>query len=531
MDKKINQIINERDNDYSHLELHYKTITNSELVRDPYNSINYFPQRMELKASIIIPTWNACDTITKCLKSIEQSSFNRKYSNLLDVIVVDDGSTDSTWQILKRNLGLKLNLTIVRHRKHYSRSFVMNTGLSLAKGDIIISCDADMILSFFTIEEFMKRHQLLDKILLIGFRSDINNDYPKIQDSNIAESIPTLIPNFFYDNRVQFHWSGQPPYPGWPENMCRESNNLKDLGFGRQLWMPDGEIWDLPRMVYGCLFSLPRKDYLLMNGFDENFLGWGWEDSLVGAKAIALGNYVIPIFSAVGYHIFHPIRTSTQWEESDRNFKIYQNFRDKTIKPRKDFFNQVNERIVETIRSKNGFNSKKKIPKIAYNVFNERLTDPEFIGDYYFHLGRFDEACAKYDEIIEKEDLARFYKKRGKIFLLQFKTVLAENIFKEGLKKFPDDIDLWILLAIAQVGNENYSRAKSSFKKAQSLDPNNHLVNYIINPKNKHFERGIKYTKQGYYQLALRDFIAAIIQEPDNKLIKIRYNDIRKKIM
>ena len=69
MMKTINQIIKQRDNDYTHLELKYKSITNSELVIDPFNSITFRPKNINLTVSIIIPAWNASDTIQKCLKS------------------------------------------------------------------------------------------------------------------------------------------------------------------------------------------------------------------------------------------------------------------------------------------------------------------------------------------------------------------------------------------------------------------------------------------------------------------------------
>ena len=51
---------------------------------------------MESLISVVIPAFNAEKTISKCIKSI----LNQSYSNL-DVIVVNDGSTDNTENITK----------------------------------------------------------------------------------------------------------------------------------------------------------------------------------------------------------------------------------------------------------------------------------------------------------------------------------------------------------------------------------------------------------------------------------------------
>jgi GT2 family glycosyltransferase len=81
---------------------------------------------------------------------------------------------------------------------------------------------------------------------------------------------------------------------------------------------------------YGANFAVDRQDLLLVNGFDEDFLGWGGEDidlnhrlSLVGVKAASeLGRAVI-------YHLDHPVRVAddgdanlTRLKQDKHNTKI-----------------------------------------------------------------------------------------------------------------------------------------------------------------------------------------------------------------
>ncbi len=98
--KLLRQVISERDNFYG----------------EPLLDLNVVPQKTSsepLTVSVVIPAYNVQPSIPACLTSIEQSSFNINHQNKLEVIVVDDGSTDDTWKIIKES-NLSLNLTAIR---------------------------------------------------------------------------------------------------------------------------------------------------------------------------------------------------------------------------------------------------------------------------------------------------------------------------------------------------------------------------------------------------------------------------------
>ena len=278
MQHTLEQQAQNHSNDYSSLELIYRDVTGGELVRDPYMSIRDPVTNLTLSASVIIPAWNARGTLEQCLTAIEQSSFNCRYPEKLEVIVVDDGSADGTWELLER-LRLGINLKVIQ-QAHHSRAHTQNTGIAFAGGDVIISCDADMILTPFSIEELVKRHQVLDNVMLIGFRGDIQPADPRIQVAVLAEHLPHFLLPFTQDVRLYY-------YGGWPESMCRDSDHLKRLGQAKHIIMPDGSKWNLPGIVYGALFSMRRQDFVGMDGYDERFRGGGCEDTLVGVRALA----------------------------------------------------------------------------------------------------------------------------------------------------------------------------------------------------------------------------------------------------
>jgi len=86
--------------------------------------------------SIIIPVYQAENTIERCIKSIVS------HKSRIEIICVDDGSTDNTSAILDLLAQQDYRLTI-KHQDNQGAGFARNVGLSLAKGDYIMFCDSD----------------------------------------------------------------------------------------------------------------------------------------------------------------------------------------------------------------------------------------------------------------------------------------------------------------------------------------------------------------------------------------------------
>lgn len=91
------------------------------------------------KISVIVPAYNEEKTIGKCLHSLTQLD----YPNY-EVIVVDDGSTDGTLKEIEKfkSRGVK-----VVHQENLGKANALNRGIKEADGEIIVTVDADTILS------------------------------------------------------------------------------------------------------------------------------------------------------------------------------------------------------------------------------------------------------------------------------------------------------------------------------------------------------------------------------------------------
>ena len=87
--------------------------------------------------SVIIPVFNEAENIGPLHKELVlvMKGLNRAF----EIIVVDDGSTDTTFQELKKLKSLK----VIRLRRNYGQSTALNAGIKASHGEIIITLDGD----------------------------------------------------------------------------------------------------------------------------------------------------------------------------------------------------------------------------------------------------------------------------------------------------------------------------------------------------------------------------------------------------
>jgi hypothetical protein len=83
--------------------------------------------------------------------------------------------------------------------------------------------------------------------------------------------------------------------------------------------MANGARYGLPAMVVGAFFSIERDALLAIGGSDERLVGWGCEDTLIGARSVALGNVIVLVYSAVAWHVCHPRREDVEMRQFQHN--------------------------------------------------------------------------------------------------------------------------------------------------------------------------------------------------------------------
>lgn len=100
--------------------------------------------------SIIVPSYNEGKVIIKTVRSLLRS----RYKNI-EVIIVDDGSTDDTWQIAQ-SLASRFKRVKAIHQMNGGKSSALNNAIAHAKGEIIIGVDADTIFPEHTVTKLVR---------------------------------------------------------------------------------------------------------------------------------------------------------------------------------------------------------------------------------------------------------------------------------------------------------------------------------------------------------------------------------------
>lgn len=91
-----------------------------------------------MKLSIIIPVFNEEKTILSIIKTLLKTKINAD----IEIIIVDDGSSDKTRNHLKKQKNKKLK--IIRHDKNKGKGAAVRTGMEKATGEYILIQDADL---------------------------------------------------------------------------------------------------------------------------------------------------------------------------------------------------------------------------------------------------------------------------------------------------------------------------------------------------------------------------------------------------
>lgn len=167
--------------------------------------------------SFIIPAYNAEKTIKKCLLSV----VDQLYSNW-EAIVIDDGSNDTTYNILKEMVSD--NRIRVFHQENAGPGISRNNALKYVSGDYIVFLDSDDYIEntyLLTVEGIIENTNA-DVIVL-------DNYYETIDGRIIREERLSKYSNFSKWDLIAIQMTGKMPWGGWRKVIQRKlivENNI-----------------------------------------------------------------------------------------------------------------------------------------------------------------------------------------------------------------------------------------------------------------------------------------------------------------
>lgn len=240
-----------------------------------------------MKISLIITTFNWKEALELSILSVF-----KQIHRPIEIIIADDGSDADTRQLIE-SLQQLSPIPIVhswQENQGFRLSRSRNKAINIAKGDYIILIDGDIVIE----KNFIADHLEAAKkgYFIQGSRVLINDT-----STQLALEQKELSP-CFTDPGVE------------NRKNCIRSNLLSKLFSFSSNRLPG---------IKTCNFAFWKKDAEIVNGFNENFVGWGREDSEFTARLLHSGVKRQNLkFKAVAYHLNHKNNSRKHLDENDK---------------------------------------------------------------------------------------------------------------------------------------------------------------------------------------------------------------------
>jgi glycosyltransferase involved in cell wall biosynthesis len=227
-----------------------------------------------LKLSLVISTYNQPDALAKTLLGLGRQT---RWPD--EVLFSDDGSGEPTRSLIARFAAT--SPAPVRHLWHphdgFRKTIILNKTVAAATGDYLIFTDADCVPH----RKFVADHAMLAEknFWVQGRRCFVREEF---------------VPRFAVEKIPAFGWmltgkiTGAAKGVRWPFAIVRRDTKQ--------------------RGIIGCNMAFWRDDIVAVNGFDEDYTGWGTgEDSDIGTRLYHLGRQRKFVYGrAITFHLNHP---------------------------------------------------------------------------------------------------------------------------------------------------------------------------------------------------------------------------------
>lgn len=240
--------------------------------------------------SLVTPTYNWPEALNLLLLSVKNQTVLPN-----EIIIADDGSRDDTKELIKKFQNtFPVPLIHIWHEDIKNRKpAIMNKAIAASKYDYIIEIDGDIIMNKHFIQDHLENAQ--KGHYLFGSRVNIKKSF---------------LPELFSKNKIHF-------------NLFSKGINKR----GRAIRIPflmrfSKSVDERSSKLRGCNMSFWKTDFLKINGFNENLVGWGIDDSEmiqrmhnIGIKGKRLKN------CGIAYHIYHKEQSRSQLDINDEILK------------------------------------------------------------------------------------------------------------------------------------------------------------------------------------------------------------------
>jgi glycosyltransferase involved in cell wall biosynthesis len=147
--------------------------------------------------SIIVPVFNEEESLPELCEWIAKVMHQNYYS--YEVILVDDGSNDRSWEVIESIHELNNHIKGIRFQRNYGKSAALNEGFRCSQGDVVITLDADL-------QDSPEEIPALRRMILEdGY--DLVSGWKKVRHDPLSKTIPSRFFNWVTSkvSRIRLH--------------------------------------------------------------------------------------------------------------------------------------------------------------------------------------------------------------------------------------------------------------------------------------------------------------------------------------
>jgi glycosyltransferase involved in cell wall biosynthesis len=131
--------------------------------------------------SVVVPLYNEEESLPELCAWIDRVAVESNLS--YEIILIDDGSIDESWALIENLISANANIKGIKFQRNYGKSAALNEGFKAAKGEVVITMDADMQDSPDEIPALRK--------MIIDDNYDLVSGWKKKRYDPLSKTIPT----------------------------------------------------------------------------------------------------------------------------------------------------------------------------------------------------------------------------------------------------------------------------------------------------------------------------------------------------
>jgi glycosyltransferase involved in cell wall biosynthesis len=135
--------------------------------------------------SVVVPLYNEAESLPELCSWISRVMNDHAFS--YEIILVDDGSSDDSWQVIEQLKSQNTSIVGIKFRRNYGKSAALNVGFEACQGNVVITMDADLQDSPDEIPELYRR--------INEEKFDLVSGWKQKRHDPLSKTIPTKLFN------------------------------------------------------------------------------------------------------------------------------------------------------------------------------------------------------------------------------------------------------------------------------------------------------------------------------------------------